>query len=346
MRVTAFDGASAGPPRATAAGSTRRRIAALAGVLVLVLVAACGSGTRRIAARSPVLRPLPPAPPGSVVVFGPLTVVAVDAVSSSIGWDREPVSATRTVGYDVTLEQERWICPATARGDVTRDGQSCEGAPKAGPQCRAESPVRARASVTVEWALDVAERCAGDREAYAVGASADARSALDAAGVGCFKARNKFKPESAWTSIYALTELAFDERVRAVESDLPSVLANLLSATPAVAFCRDDGAYLDGTVGRATPLAAVTLDRTALAPLLLARAPLGGETPLPNGRAAFVSEHAAWEACNGPASKGSVVAQERCQLVREIDRMLRDVEETARPETPRGPAPAASGATP
>jgi hypothetical protein len=148
----------------------------------------------------------------------------------------------------------------------------------------------------------------------------------------CFRNRNKLKPETAWTSLYELTELRMSERVDAVRTSFPTVLSKALKGEARV-FCRDDGAYLDGSAG--VPQKAIEPAPVALA-TLVAKAPPkeGDQTPLTAD--AFKTEHALWEECNSPAARASLVARERCLLLRQLDKFLRDVEDLARPDTPKG----------
>jgi hypothetical protein len=220
---------------------------------------------------------------------------------------------------------------------------------------------RARVAVSVTYAIDLVQRCAGDPTPYAIGESGDARPALSSAGAACFRTHNKFHPEATWSSLYALTELEITERPLAVTAAFPHLLARLLAGAPANAgtavpfvACRDDGAYLDGTPGRPNGSATGGVD-VALAALLATRAPLGGEgSSVGVTGDAFRSEQSLWEECNAAAKSGGkdLLVNQRCQLLRQLDRFVREVEDVARPQTPKGtgtvpsatPSTSASGA--
>jgi hypothetical protein len=286
-----------------------------------------------------VIAPPPPAPPGSTIVYGPLRVESIDAVRSDVGWDRDFVKGSRVVGYDIVIAQERAACPnAIVEKNAAKDDVGCSGLDTFDPSCKVEPKLRARVEVEVVHAIEVTYRCAGDTNSFTI--EGDPRAALTNAGRVCFRNRNKLKPETAWTSLYELTELRMAERVDAVRAPYPTVLSKALRGEARV-FCRDDGAYLDGSGG--VPARAIEPTPIALAELVAksSSAKEGDRTPLTTD--AFKSEHALWEECNGTAARASLVARERCLLLRQLDKFLRDVEDLARPDTPKG---APTGAAP
>lgn len=290
----------------------------------------------------------PPVPPGYVAAVGPLVLESVEVARTEIGWDRDLVHGTRLVAYDVVVSQRGAACQGERVPDATRDARGCEGVESFPAKCDAGPPMRARFEVTVTFGIDVAQRCAGDRASYAVPERGDARAALTSAGIACFRQRNKLRPEASWTSVYALTELSITERPLRVEASAPRLLATLLEAKRA-AFCRDDGAFLSGRPGAPkAPLAPLApAEESALAALLAQRAPLTTaptDAPLTSG--GWRSEHDLWEACNAKEARADLAAQERCQLLRQLDRFLTEVETAARQETPRGIAPPAPTESP
>lgn len=317
-------------------------------VLALLVVLGSGCGERHSRPTTPPgeLRPAPPPPAGSAAVFGPLRIEAIDVARSEIGWERDLVRGSRVVTYDVVLAQERGACPSAGAPRSASDAVvGCRGVADLPPACTHET-VRARVEVTVRWALDVQQRCAGDAVGYPLGDGADARSALATLGAACFRNRNKFRPESTWTSLYALTELRVDERVASVtaSSPIPRLLLALLGPAATPVFCRDDGAYLDGTPGVDASLTAGAPELSTVAAQLAARATIAGESsPIGVTAGSWRSEQSMWDACNAPAAHDLLVAQQRCQLLRQLDRFVRDVEDVARPETPKGaPSPTPS----
>jgi hypothetical protein len=211
--------------------------------------------------------------------------------------------------------------------------------------------MRARVPVVVTYAIEVSARCLGEPSAVKLPAAGDARNALTTAGVACFRARNRLRPEGSWTSMYELTELQVREQVAHVDTRFPRLVSKLLAASPTPAFCRDDGAFLSGRVGRSNEtLAAPAIDEGDLAEALAKTASFGTSSaasiPLTG---AFEAEKTLWERCNAPDAKGELVAQERCQLLRQLDRFLADVDSAARLETPKGapgPSSSSSGASP
>lgn len=311
------------------------------------LVGACGPRHGGSATTSPnTIAPPPPPPPGSTTVWGPLRVEAVDPVRSEIGWTKDFVHASRIVGYDVVIAQDRAHCPDDVVASMaTTDDRGCRGVDSFPARCKTEPAIRARVEVEVVHAIDLAHKCAGDAATYSPSED-DPRGSLSNAGRTCFKVKNKLKPESTWTSLYELTELRMTERVESVKTAFPAMLGKVLKGE-GKAFCRDDGAYLDGTAG--APVVAPTVPPLSLVELLVARAAKpgmeGDATPLTGD--GFKSEHALWESCNAKPAKDSLVARERCLLLRQLDRFLRDVEDLARPDTPKGiAAPAGSGGAP
>jgi len=245
------------------------------------------------------------------------------------------------------LTQERATCPKESVGSTYKDAMGCSGVTTIPAGCAKET-VRARLEVSVRWTIDVQQRCTGDASTYVVPASGDPKPALQSAGAACFRNKNKFKPESTWTSLYALTELSIDEKIAEARTQAPMMLDLLLAGdaksnlpavgAPAATFCRDDGAFLDGAPG-AMPKGLAIPPAATLVPLVAARAPLAGDA---SGDALtgqeWRAEQALWEQCRAPEVKDRVVTQERCQLLRQLDRFLRDVEDAARPETPKGSA--------
>ncbi|MBI2391614.1 MAG: hypothetical protein HYV09_18645 [Deltaproteobacteria bacterium] len=325
-------------------------LAALAALAALgALAPGCGPRRSGHGTTGPTIGPPPPPPPGSTTVWGPLRVEAVDPVRSDVGWVRDFVRATRVVAFDVVLAQDRAQCPDAVTASLAKvDERGCRGVDAFPASCKVEPAIRARVEVEVVHAIELGHKCAGDAMTY-VPNEDDPRASLTVAGRTCFKSKNKLKPESTWTSLYELTELRFSERVAAVRTPFASALAAVLLAHDEgkKTYCRDDGAYLDGTAG--APVVAPTTAPIALAELLVARAarpPLEGDgVPLTGD--AFRSEHALWESCNTKAARESLVARERCLLLRQLDRFLRDVEDLARPDTPKGmAAPATSGGAP
>lgn len=291
----------------------------------------------------PVLSPPTPPPPGQITVWGPIRIESIDPVRSEAGWDRDFVKASRVVGYDVVVAQERATCPKDlVEKSLVVDEEGCKGLPSIPDGCQSEPVLRARVEVAVSFAIDVAHRCAGDPNAYP--AEGDVRTALSNAGRACFRARNKLKPEASWASLYELTELRVSERIESVTTGSPRLLSRLLSGG-AARSCRDDGAYLDGTPGRPSPtLESAPVDLPALGATLVARNPLGGTSDVAQTvltGADWKSEHALWEQCSAKPVRDNVVAEERCLLLRQLDRFLRDVEDLARPETPKGSPPGA-----
>ncbi|GAC1352802.1 MAG: hypothetical protein NVS3B20_24360 [Polyangiales bacterium] len=318
---------------------------------------------------------------GSVVVWGAVEIEGVDLVRSDVGWTRDYWKGERTITYDVTLKQARATCPSTVVIAKNFDAEGCAGATGAtapSSNCAIAEPSVARIEVTARYEIVFDARCAGDAAPYAVPASGDPRAPLAAAGAACFLARNRFKPEASWTSLYGLTELRVTEHATALLTDHPQLVARLFGGAALIAsqgspvFCRDDGAYLDGTPGRPTKsigdpptdissimdalaaraaqstspgsTAASRASRTpltALSPI----APSAPSAPIDNHGDPWSNEQSLWERCNLPIEKGDVIAQERCQLLRQFDRFLRDTEDQARPDTPKGmPAPSSSSA--
>ena len=281
------------------------------------------------------LAPPPPPPPGSAVVYGPLELESLDVARSEVGWTRDFVRGERTVVFEAVLVQSRTTCPLPALEKVSKakDAEGCEGVPSFPAGCAAPTKLRARTDVAVTFVLDVSHRCAGDPTPYVLPDAGDPKAALSTAGRACFKAKNKLKPESTWTSLYELTELEVKEQPGSVKTRFPRLLGALADkADKSVHHCRDDGAYLDGAPG--APLPAPTAPSLALATVLATHVPGNPvEAPLTS---TYRTEHALWEACNAPAAKDDVVAQERCLLLRQLDRFLRDVEDLARPETGKG----------
>jgi hypothetical protein len=321
-------------------------------VLALALVfAACAPSPRpRGAAERPAKAIVePPVPPGYVAAVGPLVLESVEVTRTEIGWDRDLVRATRVVAYDVVVSQRGAACEGREVPGATRDARGCEGVESFPAKCDPGPPMRARFEIEATYAIDVAQRCAGDRSAYVLPERGDARAGLTSAGISCFRQRNKLRPEASWTSVYALTELSIAERPLRVTTDAPRLMSALL-AGKGTSFCRDDGAFLSGRPG-APPVASTPLppaEEASLAAALAQRAPVAGAIDGGGGGGgtsgssvgltggAWKSEHDLWEACNAKEARGDVVAQERCQLLRQLDRFLTEVETAARQETPRG----------
>ncbi len=283
------------------------------------------------------LLPPPPPPPGSLTVYGPLRIDTIRAARSEVGWDRDFVHGSRLVTYDVIFAQERATCPKDAVEPTFRDdAEDCRGVPTMPSSCKVEPVLRARVEVTVVHALDVQYRCAGEPAPFTF--EGDPKSALSTQARACFQRRNKLKPEAAWTSLYELTELEVGEKVVDARSAFPRAIARLIGGESG-RFCRDDGAYLDGTSGRAAGTKKTdAIEPQALASAIVTRVPPqpveGASIPLTTPE--FRTEHALWEQCNGAPARASLVARERCLLLRQLDRFLRDVEDLARPETPKG----------
>ena len=308
----------------------------------VVLAAAALSCGPRPSARAPrtvvraQLAPPPPPPPGSAVVYGPLELESVDVARSEVGWARDFVRGERTVVYELVLAQSRVTCPLPVleKAEKQKDGEGCTGLATFPAECGAPTKLRARTEVALTFSLAVEHRCAGDAEAYLVAETTDPRTALSTAGRACFKAKNKLKPESQWTSLYELTELRVTEQATGAATAIPRLVGALLSSDKKGArFCRDDGAFLDGSAGAPLPASSAP-DAAKLSVAIAARVPAGVvDAPL---TASFRTEHALWESCNAPAAKDDVMAQERCLLLRQLDRFLREVEDQARPETAKG----------
>lgn len=321
---------------------------------LMLVVGACTPRHQGSAGPPRTIAPPPPPPPGSTTVWGPLRVESVDPVRSEIGWTRDFVRATRAVAYDVVIAQDRASCPDDLVASMAKvDDRGCRGVDSFANRCKIEPPIRARVEVTVVHDLELTHRCAGDPTPFALSED-DPRGALTAAGRACFKAKNKLKPESSWTSLYELTELRLAEHVDAVQTTFPVMLDKVLKGEGKL-YCRDDGAYLDGTAG--APVVAPVVPPVALAEQLIARAarPVIEADATPLTGDGFRTEHALWESCNAQPAKDSLVARERCLLLRQLDRFLREVEDLARPETQKGlstpgpspsSVPAASGGTP
>jgi hypothetical protein len=303
-------------------------------------VSGCGERRPKPVTGGGGLQPAPPPPPGSIALVGPLHIEAIDVVRGEIGWDRDLVRASRVVDYDVVLAQERATCPKEGAPPTARDAMGCTGAPSLTDACTRET-IRARLEVAVRWTIDVQQRCTGDASAYAVPASGDPKQALTTAAAGCFRNKNKFKPESTWASLYQLTELEIEEHVDEARTRAPQLLARLLTAEATPLFCRDDGAFLDGTPGALQGAPADVPAASTFVPAILAKAPLAGEQgAIGLTGPTWSTEQSLWEQCHAPELKDVVVAQERCQLLRQLDRFVRDVEDAARPETPKGAASA------
>jgi hypothetical protein len=321
-------------------------------------LSSCGPRARTIVrgGSDPSLAPPQPPPPGTKTVYGPLRIEAVDAVRHEIGWERDLVRATRLVTYDVTLAQERATCAdALLVEPFARDAEGCAGLAKIPAKCSVEAPLRARIEVSVTHAIEITQRCGAGGAPFAVPETGDPKPELTRQGIACFRLRNGSKPEATWTSLYELTELRFVETPIDASSLAPIAIMDLLEAEGghgAGRFCRDDGAYLDGTVGApSAPRVPREVPRptvATLAPALSLRTPLGtskaAAIPLTarggGADADFRSEHALWEECNDPGARTHVVAQERCLLLRHLDRFLREVDDAARPQTPKGSMPA------
>jgi hypothetical protein len=252
----------------------------------MVVAAACASAQRpRGGERHAKTIVEPPVPPGYVAAFGPLELESVSVSRSEVGWERDLVRGVRLVAYDVVVSQRGAACRGPHVPEAKRDARGCEGVETFPSTCDAGPPMRARFEVEVTWAIDVAQRCAGDATPYAVPDKGDARAALTNAGAACFRQRNKLRQESAWTSVYALTELSITERPMHVETNAPRLLAALLGKG-ATAFCRDDGAYLSGRAGAPASATNEPFDEAGLAIALDARAPLA-----PDGSAGGTRRH-------------------------------------------------------
>ena len=303
---------------------------------LLLASMSCGPRTKNGATTPAGLAPPPPVPEGSSIAYGPLRVEAVDLARSDIGWDRDFVRASRIVGYDVVLAQDRAACPTPALDKAWKsDDLGCRGVETFPDSCKVEPTLRARVEVEIVHGLETAYRCAGDANVFAVGAdTSDPRTALSQAARVCFRNRNKLKPESTWTSMYELVELRVTEHADAARTLYPTVLTRLLKGE-GKSFCRDDGAYLDGVAGASGKPGEATL---ALGELLVARVPADAE-PTPLTGDAFRTEHALWEQCSGKTAKESLVARERCLLFRQLDKFLREIEDGARADTPKGGGP-------
>ncbi len=308
----------------------------------VVLVAATLSCGPRPSARAPrtvvreQLAPPPPPPPGSAVIYGPLELESLDVARSEVGWARDFVRGERTVVYEAVLAQNRVTCPLPnlEKAEKQKDDEGCTGLTSFPTGCSAPTRLRARTEVAVTFSVVVEHRCAGDPEPYVVPDSLDPRAALSTAGRVCFKAKNKLKPEAQWTSLYELTELRVIEQPTSVTTTIPRLLGALLPLEKkAVRFCRDDAAYLDGAAGAPLPASSAP-DPAKLSAAIAVRVPPSVvDAPL---SPTFRTEHALWESCNAPAAKDDLSAQERCLLLRQLDRFLREVEDQARPETAKG----------
>jgi len=314
-------------------------------ILIGVVSVGCSPRAPKVP-ETKVLTPAPPPPPGSITVWGPLRIESVEVVRSEVGWERDFVRAQRLVSYDVTFAQERATCPSKETLTSTTDAEGCRAVSAFPATCKVEPIMRARVEATATYAIEFSARCAGEETPYAVPASGDARSSLTTAASACFRTRNKYKPEASWTSLYTLTELQLKERPLSIVTPFPVLLSRALEN--ATVGCRDDAAYLDGTPG-APAKAPAKADETALVLALSARAPLSTispdieAAPIPLTGDAWKSEHELWEKCNAPTAKDHLVTQERCQLLRQLDRFVRDVEDLARPDTPKsGGAPTPS----
>lgn len=313
--------------------------------VVAVIALGCGERSHAHAPLGSPLKPAPPPPPGSIAVWGAMHVEAVDVVRSEIGWDRDLVHAARVVAYDVVIAQDRATCAEGSIPQRPSDAEGCAGLPTIPSTCKVET-TRARVEATVTYALELSQRCAGDATPYVVADGADARAALTTLASACFRTKNKFRPESTWSSLYALTELSIVEHASTVSTTFPRLLSRALSGSEPT-FCRDDGAYLDGSPGRPGTVGNGNVDPSTLAQLLQTRAPLSGETsPIALTASGFRSEQALWEECKGASLSTMVVAEERCQLLRQLDRFVRDVEDLARPETPKGAPTSSTSASP
>jgi len=315
------------------------KMRALMATAALLLLGSCGPRQRPVnGGGSPVaIAPPVPAPPGSTIVYGPLHVESVEPARSDAGWDRDFVKGSRVVVYDVVLAQDRAACPNPVVERASKsDELGCRGLDSFDTSCKVEPTLRARVEVEVVHVIEVAYRCAGDSATFPI--EGDARTALTNAARTCFRNRNKLKPEANWTSLYELTQLRVAERAETVRTKFPGLLTKSLKGEARI-FCRDDGAYLDGNGG--VPQKAVDAATLALGELILAKAARpaadGDATPLTSD--AFKSEHALWEQCNTPPARASLIARERCLLLRQLDTFLRDVEDLARPDTPKGAAP-------
>jgi hypothetical protein len=300
----------------------------------LLLLGSCGPRHGPTTPGPVSIAPPPPAPPGSTVVYGPLRIESIDPVRSDVGWDRDFVRGSRVVAFDVVIAQDRAACPnPIVEKNATNDDVGCRGLDSFDASCKVEPTLRARVEVQVVNAIEVSYRCAGDTATFPL--EGDPRTALTNAGRTCFRNRNKLKPEAAWTSLYELTELRVAERVDAVRTAYPSLLGKTLRSEARV-FCRDDGAYLDGTGG--APQRAVEPAPVTLAELVTAKAAKADNETTPLTTDAFKSEHTLWEQCNSAPARASLAARERCLLLRQLDKFLRDVEDLARPDTPKGAA--------
>lgn len=300
---------------------------------LLLVSVSCGPRGKTGATTPTGISPPPPVPEGSSIAYGPLRVETVDPARSEVGWDREFMRGSRTVAYDVVLSQDRATCPTPALDKVWRsDDLGCRGVEAFPDGCRVEPTLRARVEVEIIYGIDVGYRCAGDVNVFTL--DAEPRNALSTAARTCFRNRNKLKPESTWTSMYELTELRISEKIDAARTPYPAVLSRVLK-DEGKPFCRDDGAYLDGAAGASGKPGEATL---ALAELIATRVPPDSD-PTPLTGDGFKTEHALWEQCNGKAAKESLVARERCLLLRQLDKFLREVEDAARVDTPKGGGP-------
>ncbi|MFI5298544.1 MAG: hypothetical protein ACHREM_10640 [Polyangiales bacterium] len=319
----------------------------------------------------PIASARPPPPPPPVTVRKPIVLEGVDATRSEVRWEQDYRRARWSVSYDIVLAQEQAVCPHE-EAPKSLDAIGCPGAPTFSPACTDVKTNRARTSLTITRSLDFEVRCSGDTEGYAL-PEGDARAALTASASECFQRHNRFKPEASWQSLYALTELRIVEGAPKLIGELAEVSAHAIVSEERRAhslpvetqrYCRDDVAYLDGivpTIGAARA-DEPAIDATIVADALARMTPLTigpvsarslGVTPpkpwsVPVTGDGHASEQSLWEACAAPQVKDQLVVQERCLLLRQLDRLMRDAEDQARPATPRGtasatPTPSASG---
>jgi hypothetical protein len=280
------------------------------------------------------VRPAPPAPPGSVNVFGPIKLEAhAEVLRHEVGWLADFASARRSTTLALTLSQDRAVCPKDGNLALTKDAFGCQGSSAMPASCQVESTVRVRTEVTLPTELAFVYRC---NNGLTFSPGEHSRTEMSTFGVQCFREQNRGKPEAQWQSVYDLIGVQIAETDVDAHTEFPAMLSEVTGAKST--FCREDRAYLDGTAGGAKPspwphaLAHAAAKDLLPADSLAASQAVAAMIPLTHGE--FVSEHDLWNACQG--GPPSPIVQERCLLLRQLDRFLRDVEDVARSKTEVG----------
>jgi hypothetical protein len=213
------------------------------------------------------------------------------------------------------------------------DTFGCQGSSAMPASCHVESTVRVRIEVTLPTEIAFAYRC---KNGITLSPGEHSRTEISTFGVQCFRDQNRGKPETQWQSVYDLISVQIAENMADAHTEFPALLTELSAGKPT--FCREDRAYLDGTSGGPKPAPwSHALARKSLADFVgtdNAAKSAADDQQIPLTMNDYVSDHDLWARCQG-ASQNTIV-QERCLLLRQFDRFLRDVEDVARSKTEVG----------